>query len=144
IHKGRELMDEHDWLAEQFEAEDAVQEAWLHLSRARRRMRGSAMVKDADLAYQREVVDAFLTAARACSAVKLGLSRPTAFSRSGRAIGRPRPSKPDISKRSKVTPRARRSARVASRFSTSNAIWVDAPDGAPAELKRWNSVGPHT
>src|SRR5947208_12425641 len=48
-----------------------------------------------------------------------------------------------MSKRSKVTPRARRSARVAARFSTSNAIWVDSPDGAPAELKRWNSVGPH-
>src|SRR5215469_6469606 len=50
--KGREVMNEHDWLAEQFEAErphlravayrmlgslseaeDAVQEAWLHLSR---------------------------------------------------------------------------------------------------------------
>jgi len=33
-------------------------------SRARRRVRGSAMVKDADLAYQREVVDAFLAASR--------------------------------------------------------------------------------
>src|SRR5260221_6591584 len=33
-------------------------------SRARRRVRGSAMAKDADLAYQREVVDAFLAAAR--------------------------------------------------------------------------------
>jgi RNA polymerase sigma-70 factor, ECF subfamily len=51
--KGRALMDEHDWLAEQFEAErphlravayrmlgslpeadDAVQESWLHLSRS--------------------------------------------------------------------------------------------------------------
>lgn len=27
-------MDEHQWLAEQFEAEDAVQESWLHLSRS--------------------------------------------------------------------------------------------------------------
>jgi RNA polymerase sigma factor (sigma-70 family) len=34
-------------------------------SRARRRVRGAAMVKDADLAYQREVVDAFLAASRA-------------------------------------------------------------------------------
>jgi hypothetical protein len=34
--------------------------------------------------------------------------------------------------------------QVASRHSTSNAIWVDSPDGAPAELKRWNSVGPQT
>ncbi|WP_338247796.1 sigma-70 family RNA polymerase sigma factor [Dictyobacter halimunensis] len=33
-------------------------------SRARRRIQGVAMVKDADLAFQREVVDAFLTAAR--------------------------------------------------------------------------------
>src|SRR5215472_4801914 len=33
-------------------------------SRARRRVRGGAMVKDADLTYQREVVDAFLAAAR--------------------------------------------------------------------------------
>jgi RNA polymerase sigma-70 factor (ECF subfamily) len=33
-------------------------------SRARRRVRGSAMGKDADLAYQREVVDAFLAASR--------------------------------------------------------------------------------
>lgn len=33
-------------------------------SRARRRVRGSAMAKDADLAYQREVVDAFLAASR--------------------------------------------------------------------------------
>ena len=33
-------------------------------SRARRRVRGSEMLKDADLAYQREVVDAFLTASR--------------------------------------------------------------------------------
>src|SRR5260221_10485946 len=50
-HKGIELMDEHEWLAEQFEAnrshlqavaypmlgslsqaDDAVQESWLHLS----------------------------------------------------------------------------------------------------------------
>ncbi len=34
-------------------------------SRARRRVRGGAMAKDADLTYQREVVDAFLTASRA-------------------------------------------------------------------------------
>ncbi|HEY0752853.1 MAG TPA: sigma-70 family RNA polymerase sigma factor [Ktedonobacteraceae bacterium] len=34
-------------------------------SRARRRVRGGAMVKDADLAYQRNVVDAFLAASRA-------------------------------------------------------------------------------
>src|SRR6266567_1826319 len=34
-------------------------------SRARRRVRGAATVKDADLTYQREVVDAFLTASRA-------------------------------------------------------------------------------
>jgi RNA polymerase sigma-70 factor (ECF subfamily) len=34
-------------------------------SRARRRVRGAAMVKDADLPSQREVVDAFLTASRA-------------------------------------------------------------------------------
>jgi RNA polymerase sigma factor (sigma-70 family) len=33
-------------------------------SRARRRVRGAATVKDADLAYQREVVDAFLAASR--------------------------------------------------------------------------------
>jgi len=33
-------------------------------SRARRRVRGGAMVKDADLTYQREVVDAFLAASR--------------------------------------------------------------------------------
>src|SRR5438552_16275420 len=52
-NKGIELMDEHEWLAEQFEAnrshlqavaywmlgslseaEDAVQESWLHLSRS--------------------------------------------------------------------------------------------------------------
>lgn len=56
----------------------------------------------------------------------------------------PRAPKPAISKRSKTTPRAPRSATVVSRSSTSNAIWVDAPDGAPAELNRWNSVGPHT
>src|SRR5437016_4654469 len=60
------------------EAEDAVQESWLRLSRsdtaeianqlasrARRRVRGSAPPIDPDLARQREVVDAFLTAARA-------------------------------------------------------------------------------
>ncbi len=34
-------------------------------SRARRRVRGAATVKDHDLTYQREVVDAFLTASRA-------------------------------------------------------------------------------
>jgi RNA polymerase sigma-70 factor (ECF subfamily) len=34
-------------------------------SRARRRVRGAATTKDADLTYQREVVDAFLTASRA-------------------------------------------------------------------------------
>ena len=34
-------------------------------SRARRRVRGAATVKDADLTYQREVVDAFLAASRA-------------------------------------------------------------------------------
>src|SRR5579864_8591170 len=34
-------------------------------SRARRRVRGGAMVKDPDLTYQREVVDAFLAASRA-------------------------------------------------------------------------------
>src|SRR5438132_5325528 len=34
-------------------------------SRARRRVRGAATVKDADLTYQREVVDAFLSASRA-------------------------------------------------------------------------------
>ena len=34
-------------------------------SRARRQVRGAAMVKDADLTYQREVVDAFLAASRA-------------------------------------------------------------------------------
>src|SRR5579864_3008007 len=34
-------------------------------SRARRRVRGGAMVKDADLPYQRNVVDAFLAASRA-------------------------------------------------------------------------------
>ncbi len=34
-------------------------------SRARRRVRGGARVKDADLTYQREVVDAFLAASRA-------------------------------------------------------------------------------
>jgi RNA polymerase sigma factor (sigma-70 family) len=33
-------------------------------SRARRRVRGAAMVPDSDLTYQREVVDAFLTASR--------------------------------------------------------------------------------
>jgi RNA polymerase sigma factor (sigma-70 family) len=33
-------------------------------SRARRRVRGSTMAKDADLAYQRDVVDAFLAASR--------------------------------------------------------------------------------
>ncbi len=33
-------------------------------SRARRRVRGAATVKDADLAYQRDVVDAFLAASR--------------------------------------------------------------------------------
>ena len=33
-------------------------------SRARRRVRGGAMTKDADLTYQREVVDAFLAASR--------------------------------------------------------------------------------
>src|SRR5439155_20674015 len=52
-NKGRELMDEHQWLAEQFEAnrthlqavayrmlgslseaDDAIQESWLHLSRS--------------------------------------------------------------------------------------------------------------
>jgi RNA polymerase sigma factor (sigma-70 family) len=33
-------------------------------SRARRRVRGSAMMKDSDLAYQREIVDAFLAASR--------------------------------------------------------------------------------
>src|SRR5881398_321654 len=33
-------------------------------SRARRRVRGAATVKDADLTYQREVVDAFLAASR--------------------------------------------------------------------------------
>ena len=33
-------------------------------SRARRRVRGGAMVKDADLPFQRKVVDAFLAAAR--------------------------------------------------------------------------------
>src|SRR2546429_4027669 len=33
-------------------------------SRARRRVRGAAMMKDADLTYQREVVDAFLAASR--------------------------------------------------------------------------------
>jgi DNA-directed RNA polymerase specialized sigma24 family protein len=124
-------MDEHEWLAEQFEAnrthlravayrmlgdlteaDDAVQESWLHLSssdtsgvknlggwlttvvaricldmlrsrksrreesleasvpepitsRARHRVRGGSRVQDADLTYQREVVDAFLTASRA-------------------------------------------------------------------------------
>jgi len=34
-------------------------------SRARRRVRGAATVKDADITYQREVVDAFLAASRA-------------------------------------------------------------------------------
>ncbi|HET9999644.1 MAG TPA: sigma-70 family RNA polymerase sigma factor [Ktedonobacteraceae bacterium] len=34
-------------------------------SRARRRVRGGAMAKEADITYQREVVDAFLTASRA-------------------------------------------------------------------------------
>src|SRR5438045_3290005 len=81
-------MDHHDWLAERFEAhrahlraaayrmlgslseaDDAVQEAWLRLSRAdtgraRRRVRGAAPVPDADLTRQRAVVDAFLAAAR--------------------------------------------------------------------------------
>src|ERR671935_285158 len=76
-------MNEHEWLAERFEAnrahlravayrmlgslsdaDDAVQEAWLRLSRADRRVQGAAPVPEADLTRQREVVDAFLAAAR--------------------------------------------------------------------------------
>jgi ketosteroid isomerase-like protein len=102
-------MDEIDWLAERFdqnrthlrsvayrmlgslsEADDAVQETWLRLSRsdttavenlggwlttvtarvclnrlrARRRVQGAAPAPDSDLARQREVVDAFFAAAR--------------------------------------------------------------------------------
>jgi DNA-directed RNA polymerase specialized sigma24 family protein len=91
-------MEEREWLVDQFqahrahlrvvayrmlgsldEADAAVQEAWLQLSRsdtstvenlggwlttvvsrARRRVRGSATVPDADLIRRREVVDAFL------------------------------------------------------------------------------------
>jgi DNA-directed RNA polymerase specialized sigma24 family protein len=130
MQKGKELMNEHAGLSEQFEAErphlravayrmlgslaeaeDAVQEAWLHLSRsdistvsylggwlttvvarvclnmhharksrreesleasvlelltsrARRRVRGRAPMQGEDLAASREVVEAFLTAAR--------------------------------------------------------------------------------
>src|SRR5918997_615411 len=95
-------MDEHHWLAQRFEenrthlravayrmlgsiseADDAVQEAWLRLSRydtsgiqnlggwlttvvsrARRRVQGVATSADAGLACQREAVDAFLAASR--------------------------------------------------------------------------------
>src|ERR687897_444638 len=44
------------------EAEDAVQEAWIRASRARRRVQGQAPTSDADLRKQRRVVDAFLAA----------------------------------------------------------------------------------
>src|ERR671923_12848 len=91
-------MTETDWLAEGFEqnrarlravahrmlgslaeADDAVQEAWLRLSRADTsdvqnlggwlttvvgRVRGAAPAPDPDLARQREVIEAFLAAAR--------------------------------------------------------------------------------
>src|SRR2546427_664770 len=100
-------MHEHEWLAEEFEAnrtrlravayrmlgslseaDDAVQESWLHLSRsgtsgvenlggwlttvvarqlasrARRRVQGAATVPESDRVRQREVVDAFLAASR--------------------------------------------------------------------------------
>jgi hypothetical protein len=46
-------MDEREWLAERFEA-----------NRARRRVQGAAPVPEGDLTCQREVVDAFLAAAR--------------------------------------------------------------------------------
>src|SRR5436305_804830 len=44
--------------------------------------------------------------------------------------------KTTASGRSAVAMRTWRRPKV-SGGSTSNAIWVDAPDGAPAELKRW-------
>jgi RNA polymerase sigma-70 factor (ECF subfamily) len=51
-------MDEHDVLAERFETHRAL------ASRARRRVQGVAPVLDTDQTRQREIVDAFLTAAR--------------------------------------------------------------------------------
>src|SRR5439155_666180 len=82
-------MDQQEWLARQFEeqrphlravayrmlgslseADDAVQDAWLRLSRAdtseveNRRARGAAPVPDPDLTAQWEIVEAFLAAAR--------------------------------------------------------------------------------
>src|SRR5256885_598552 len=86
-------MDQQEWLARQFEeqrphlravayrmlgspseADDAVQDAWLRVSRADtsevenlralRRVRGAAPVPDPDLTAQWEIVEAFLAAAR--------------------------------------------------------------------------------
>src|SRR5437868_4605479 len=76
-------MRDRDFLAERFEeerpqlrriayrmlgtvdeADDAVQEAWIRLSRARRRVQGAKPVPDVELAEQKRVVEAFLAAAR--------------------------------------------------------------------------------